>query len=525
MDKNNTGQETDDLERKGEYTAERQDNMKRSLKNRHMTMIALGGTIGTGIFLTSGVALNYGGPGGSLMAYILSGFNSYFVLSALAEMGTYIPVTGSFNSYAGRFVDSALRFTIPYNYVYSMLISTANDLVAVGILMQFWFPNVHPIIWSAVGFVILLSLNSLGPRVYGEIEFWLAIIKVVAIIIFIIVASLVASGVIGGQTYGFSNWSYGTGPFVGGIKGFLNAYVYAFGAYSGLEIIGITAGESQSPTRDIPNATRTLFWRILLFYVLTIFLVGLIIPYDNENLLKSGITAVAISPIVLVYRILGVKAAPDIMNAVILSSIMSSANTLLFTTSRSLYSLACSNQGWKKWKIISKKGAPIYALVTCCLVVAVLTCLSMFGNKSVFQWLAAATSINGIVNWLFILFIHWRFRRGYKKQGYLVDDLPFVSFMYPIGQYLTFFLMFFILLAQGYGTFIGAKFDAAGFTKSYLGIPVFLIFYFGYKFVKKTKLVPLEEMDYETENYMSMGFENYRHVKLTVKERLKSFFA
>ncbi|PVV02234.1 hypothetical protein BB560_003317 [Smittium megazygosporum] len=502
-----------------------QNNLKRSLKTRHMAMIALGGTIGTGLFVASGVALSNGGPGGSLVSYLFAGIMTFFVINAMAEMVTFIPITGSFNAFVGRFVDPALSFVISYVYSYQGLISCANDLVAAGIIMQYWLPKINPIVWTAVSFVIVIIINSFGSKVYGELEFWFALIKVVAIVMFLVVAILVAAGVIGGVKYGFSNWSYGKGAFPNGVGGVFKVYLFASYAYSGVEIIGMTAGESKVPTKDIPKATRTLFWRILLFYILTIFLIGLVVPYDNENLLKTGIKAVAVSPLVLVMKLGGITQAADILNAVILTSVLSAGNTVFFTSPRSLYSLACTGKGWNKWKVVSKRGTPIYALGTCVVVVFALSILSLSGATSVYQWLVSITSVSSIIIWIFILFTQWRFRRGFLIQGYSLDDLPFISAFYPYGQLFSFFFLIFILFAQGYSTFIGGPFDAVGFVQAYLGIPIFLILWLGYKFTIKTKMIPLEEIDYETENYLSLGFENYRKKNNTVKEFFKSLFS
>ncbi|PVU97939.1 hypothetical protein BB561_000208 [Smittium simulii] len=503
--------------------AGKQDNLKRSLRTRHMAMIALGGTIGTGLFVGSGLSLSGGGPGGALVAYSVAGFASFFVMSALAEMGTFIPVAGSFNSFAGRFVDPSLSFAVSYNYAYQGLISCANDLVAAGIIMQYWLPKINPIIWSAISFVLIVLINSFGSRVYGEVEFWFAFIKVVAIIAFIIVGFLTATGIIGGINYGVTNFKDGK-AFPKGMGGLLKVYIYANYAFGGIEIIGMTAGESKTPTKDIPKASRTLFWRIILFYILTILIIGLVVPYDNTNLLQSGVKSVSASPLVLVLKAAGIKAAPDLMNAVILTSVLSAGNTVLFTGPRSLYSLACSGKGWSKWKIVSSKGTPIYALGTCLVVVVGFTCLSLFSNSEVYDWFASVSSVSNIINFLIMLFTQWRFRRGYSKQGYMDKDLPFISIFYPYGQYMAFFLLFFFLIASGYTT-IFDTFKPVAFVKSYIGIPIFLIMWLSYKYAKGSKLIPYEELDFETENYISLGFENYRHENTSTKEVIKSLFS
>ncbi|OMJ09387.1 Lysine-specific permease, partial [Smittium culicis] len=183
-----------------------QNNLNRTLKSRHMSMIAVGGTIGTGLFVASGGVLSEAGPAGALVAYSLMGLIVFFVMTSLAEMSTFIPVAGSFNSFADRFVDPAFGFAVGYNYWYSWITAAATDLVAAGIIMEFWLPNVNTVVWSFALMAIIIFLNLFGAKLYGEAEFWLALIKVLAIVIFIIIGILVASGIVGGTKYGFSNW-------------------------------------------------------------------------------------------------------------------------------------------------------------------------------------------------------------------------------------------------------------------------------------------------------------------------------
>ncbi|PVU87399.1 hypothetical protein BB561_006355, partial [Smittium simulii] len=439
-----------DLEKSGESQYDKtatnkfvsQDNLKRTLKNRHMSMIAIGGTIGTGLFVASGSTLSTAGPAGSLLAYVISGIIIYFVMTALAEMSTFIPIAGSFNSFADRFVDPSFGFAIAYNYWYQWIVTSATDVVAAGIIMKYWLPKVNPILWSVLVFVIIVFLNLFGARLYGETEFWLSLIKVIAIVIFIIIGILTASGAIGGTTYGFSNWKLEGGPFVDGFKGFMGVFVFAGFAFQGTEIVGITAGESQNPSRDIPKAIRSIFWRILLFYVLTIFLIGLIIPYDNENLLKSDIDAVAISPLVLVLLKAGIKAGPDIMNAIILTSVLSAGNSGLYLTTRALYSLAIEGKAPKILNKVSKQGTPIYCLIVGAFLVLVLFCLSLINDQNIYVWFVAVSGIAGFISWA----------------------------------------------AQGYQTFIGSKFNASGFFQAYIGVPIFLLLWAGYKLAKRSKL-------------------------------------
>ncbi|PVU85858.1 hypothetical protein BB560_006886 [Smittium megazygosporum] len=520
-----TTQESEEYTKDGIKRFTRQDNLKRSLSSRHMTMIAIGGTIGTGLFVASGSSFPVAGPGGALLAFIISGIILLFVMNSLAEMSTFIPVAGSFNSFAERFVDPALGFAVAYNYWYSWIVAAANDINAAGLIVQYWLPNTKPIIWNFTVFAIVLCLNLLGSRIYGETEFWLALIKVVAITMFIIIGVLVASGIIGGTKYGFKMWSYKEAPFVNGALGFLRVFIISNFSFQGAEIVGITAGESKDPSRSVPRAIRTIFWRILLFYVLSIFLIGLIMPYDDPNLLKSGAENVAYSPMVIVLRIAGIKPAADIMNAVILTSVISSSNSGTYLTSRALYSLSVEGKGPKILGKVTKKGLPLFSLLVCATVIMGFFLISLIGNQTVYTWFVSITGVSGTISWIVIIYTHYRFRRGYILQGYNIDDLPYLALLYPFGQFFSFILLSFILLAQGYYTFIGGPFDASGFFQTYIGLPIFFGMWVLYKVIRKTKVVKLNEIDFETENYLSLGFENHRHEKSSLKQAILSLFS
>ncbi|OMJ28606.1 Lysine-specific permease [Smittium culicis] len=502
-----------------------QINLKRTLKSRHMSMIAIGGTIGTGLFVASGNSLSVAGPAGALVSYTLVGLIIFFVMTSLAEMSTYIPVSGSFNSFADRFVDPAFGFAIAYNYYYNWVVANATDLVAGGIIMQYWLPNVNTVIWSFIMMVIIVFLNLFGARLYGEAEFWLALIKVLAIVAFIIIGILVASGAVGGTKYGFSNWNYEKGPFVGGFTGVIKVFVVAGFSFQGTEVIGITAGESSNPSRDVPKTIRSIFWRILLFYVLTIFVIGLVVPYDDPNLVNSNIDAIAKSPLVIVMEKAGLKSASDIMNAVVLSSVLSAGNSGQYITSRILCSLAAEGKSPKAFTKVSKQGTPIYSLAVGTVIVCILFGISFIGNQIVYGWLVDFAGIAGFLSWAGILFTHWRFRRAYMLQGYDLKELPYQASLYPFGPFFSFFCLVFVVLSQGYESFLIDGFHASDFIKSYSGIPIFLVMLIWYKLKNKTRLVTLAEMDLETDSFIQLGFPSVRNEKSSWKETLMSILS
>jgi amino acid transporter len=292
------------------------ESLKRNLKNRHIQMIAIGGTIGTGLFLGSGSALAAAGPVGSLIAYLFVGTIVFSVMISLGEMATYIPVAGSFTAYASRFVDPTLGFAMGWVYFFSWAITFALELTASGLIIQYWNSSLSIGIWIGVFWFVFTAVNFLPVRAYGELEFFFASIKVVTILGFMIFAICVDCGV-GQQPYlGFHNWVH-PGPFAPSLLeqvgndvplakfiGFWSVLIQAGFSYQGTELVGIAAGETANPRKTIPSAIRKTFYRILFLFCLTIFFIGLLVPYDNEDLLTGDSDASA-SPLVIAVKLAG----------------------------------------------------------------------------------------------------------------------------------------------------------------------------------------------------------------------------
>ncbi len=357
----NTDPETKTME------IEPENELHRTLKARHMNMIAIGGSIGTGLFFASGSAVSTAGPGGAALAYIIMGVLVYFLMTSLGEMATLMPVSGSFETYATKFVDPALGFTLGWNYWFCWAICVAAELVAGSLIVKFWFPNTNTTLWSILFLAIIFFLNILSAKAYGESEYWFAGIKVVTIIIFIIVGVLMIFGILGNKSPGFSNWVL-TGsngkkaPFVGGIFALINVFLVTGFSFSGTEIVGLAAGESEDPEKNVPKAIKVVFWRILLFYICAIVIIGFLIPFTNENLLKSGANNIAYSPFTMVFEKCGLAIAASVMNAVILTSVISCGNSGLYVASRMLYSLSKEGKAPKFLSKVNKHGVPTNAL-------------------------------------------------------------------------------------------------------------------------------------------------------------------
>ncbi|KAI8977192.1 amino acid permease/ SLC12A domain-containing protein [Mycotypha africana] len=465
--------------------------LQRGLKARHLTMISLGGTIGTGLFLASGASVANAGPGGALIAYALIGIMVFFMMESLGEMATYLPISGSFNNYAGRFVDPALGFALGWNYWYNWAITVAVELTAGSMVMQFWLPYVPNYVWSIVFLVIILGLNMFSVKGYGEAEYWFALIKVLTVIVFILLGILVDTGVLGGVYYGTHVFNSG------GVQGLgvLTTFLTAGFSFQGTELIGVAAGESENPRKNVPAAIKQVFWRIVLFYILSILIIGLIIPYDDPNLLKSDVSDISISPFTLVFIKAGISPAAHIMNAVILTTVLSAGNSGLYASSRTLLDLAQEGKAPRFFSKITKNGIPIYCVLLTAAIGMLAFLTSLFGNGVVYNWLMNISGICGFIAWLGIAASHFRFRRAYKLQGYKEEDLPFKARLFPVGPIFAFVVCCFVIVGQGYDAWTAVPVKASDIIACYIGVPVFVVIYLGYKLIKKPKLIPLEEVD------------------------------
>lgn len=468
--------------------------LKRGLKSRHLTMISIGGAIGTGLFLSSGAAIATGGPGGALLAYALVGAMVYFVMTSLGEMAAFMPTSGAFSTYGSKFVDPAFGFAIGWTYWFNWAMTIAAELAASTMIMKFWFPDSPSWIWSGSFLALIFLLNYLSVKGYGEGEYWLSLIKVSAIIIFIIVGILMIFGIMGGEAVGFKNFTVDDAPFPSGMLGVFIVFIAAGFSFQGTEIVGVTAGESEDPEKNIPKAIKSVFWRILLFYVLAIFVVGLLIPYTNSNLSNGD---VMVSPFTLVFERAGIAFAASLMNAIILSSLLSAGNSSLYASTRMLYSMAKAGQAPRIFAKLNHRGVPVAGMILTCAIGTLAFLASFFGDGLVYIWLMNAIGITGFIFWLGISISHYRFRKALILQGHSLDKLPYRAKWFPIGPIFATACGLIVILAQNFQAFLAEQIDWGSIVAAYLGIPFFLCLWFGYKYIRKTKIVKLEEIEFD----------------------------
>ncbi|MGF7437367.1 amino acid permease [Lentilactobacillus senioris] len=466
--------------------------VKRGLKTRHVSMIALGGCIGTGLFVASGSAISEAGPGGALVAYGLMGIMVYFLMTSLGEMATNMPISGSFAAYAGKYVDPALGFAMGWNYWFNWAITVPVDISTVALVMKFWLPNTPSWIWSTIALVLIVLINAMSVSTFGEAEFWMSAIKVVTVIIFLAVGVLTIFGIMGGHFVGMRNFTYQKAPFVGGIPAIISVFVVAGFSFQGTELVGITAGESEDPEKSVPQAIKDVFWRIVLFYIFAIFVIAALIPYTSHSLLGSSATDVAISPFTLVFQRAGLAAAASVMNAVILTAVISSANSGMYASTRMLYSMANGGFAPKVLSKTGKNGIPYRALIVTTLVASI-TFISSIAGPHIYMWLVAASGLTGFIAWFGIAVSHFRFRRAFIKQGHSLSELKYHAKWFPFGPVLCLILCVLVIVGQDPSAF--AHFDWQQILVTYMSVPLVIILYLGYKIRHHTKIIPLDEVD------------------------------
>ncbi|WP_285397395.1 amino acid permease [Lysinibacillus sp. fls2-241-R2A-57] len=470
--------------------------LKKGLKSRHLTMISIGGAIGTGLFLSSGAAISTAGPGGALLAYALVGAMIFFVMTSLGELAAFMPTSGAFSTYGTKFVDPAFGFAIGWTYWFNWAMTIAAELSASTMIMKFWFPDSSSIVWSGSFLAIIFLLNFLSVKGYGEGEYWLSLVKVSAIVIFIIVGLLMIFGIMGGEAVGFKNFTVDDAPFSGGTIGVFIVFIAAGFSFQGTEIVGVAAGESENPAKNVPTAIKSVFWRILLFYIFAIAIIGLIIPYTHPNLQSEN---VMVSPFTMVFEKAGFAFAASLMNAVILSAVLSAGNSSLYASTRMLYSMAKEGQAPKIFAKLNKRGVPVAGMILTCAVGMLAFLASFFGDGVVYIWLMNAIGITGFIFWLGISVSHYRFRKAYIAQGYSLDDLPYRAKWFPIGPIFAIACGLIVIIAQNFQAFMAEEIDWGSVVAAYLGIPLFLSLWFGYKIIRKTKVVNLKDVDFEFE--------------------------
>ena len=395
--------------------AAREDSLARNLTPRQLSMIALGGAIGTGLFLGSGISVRLAGPG-VILAYLLGAFIALFAAWALAEMAVAHPVAGSFGVYAELYLNPWAGFTMRLSYWVAQVIAIGSEVVAAAIYCAYWLPQVPSWFWVAAFSVGLLAANAWSVASFGEFEFWFALIKVATIVVFIVVGAALLFGVGPLEPVGLGNYTQHQGFLPNGLTGVLLAMTLAVFSFFGVEVVAVTAGEAQDPQRTIPRALRSVFWRLSLFYVCAIALVVGLVPWP-----QAGID---VSPFVRAFETVGLPGASSIMNFVILTAALSSANTNLYLTSRMLFSLSRGGYVPARLGQLTHRGIPLAALLVSSggMVVAVLA--EKLFPRQAYLYMIGAAFFGGLYVWIMIFVTHLAFRRHHRGNAQLATFMP-----------------------------------------------------------------------------------------------------
>ncbi|KAG9570394.1 dicarboxylic amino acid permease, partial [Aureobasidium melanogenum] len=492
------------------------DGLQRNLKPRHLQMIAIGGVIGTGLFLGTGSDLAHGGPAGLLIGYCIMASLLYSVMVALGEMISHLPIPGGQFALASRFVSPAVGFGMGWLYWYNYIVVLPAELSASAVLVSYWTPAgrtgsicttgiCNNSLWIAIFLIVVLAINFGGTRVFGEIEYWFCSIKVLTIIGLIITGIVITSG--GGPDgtpIGFRYWNE-SGGFVqyqdipgakGRFLGFFSVLMNAAFAFIGTEITAITAAECANPKRAVPNAIKSVWIRLVLFYLSSAFIIGLIVsPHDPDLNLGTG---AAKSPFVLAMKNAGISVLPSIVNAALLTSAWSAGCADLFVSSRALYGLASRGQAPAIFRKVRKDGLP-WVCVAFGSAFALISFMAGAKGKAgtVFGYFSNMTAICGMISWACILWTSIRWQRGLKAQGIDRNTLPYKAPFQPYLSYYGLSVSILVTIFGGFTTFM-PHFNASSFVTTYLPIPFFLVLVIGYKFWDKSKFVKYEDMDFST---------------------------
>ncbi|KLN93859.1 amino acid permease [Enterococcus cecorum] len=445
---------------------------QRKMTSRHLFMLSLGGVIGTGLFLSSGYTISQAGPFGAILSYLVGAVVVYLVMLSLGELAVAMPVTGSFHTYATKFISPGTGFTVAWLYWICWTVALGTEFLGAGMLMGRWFPHIPAWIFAAIFATIIFGLNALSVRLFAEAEFYFSSIKVITIIIFIVLGTLAIFGVLpyeGSHEVPYFHNLTAQGLFPNGMVAVVSVMLSVNYAFSGTELIGIAAGETENPKEAVPRAIHTTIGRLVIFFVLTIVVLASLLPMK-----EAGVTD---APFVLVFDKIGIPFAADIMNFVILTAILSAGNSGLYASSRMLWSLANEGMLSKKIVRINEHGVPMRALLLSMVGALLALFASVYAADTVFLALVSIAGFAVVAVWLSIPIAQIRFRKEFLK----THDLSELSYQTPFTPVLPYITV--ILLGI---SIIGIAWDASQRAGLYFGIP-FIILCYAYHYWKFKK--------------------------------------
>jgi len=453
----------------------------------------------------SGQALNAGGPASLLLGFALIGVMIFCIVHALGELAVAYPVAGAFSVYSTRFIDPSWGFAMGWNYAILWLTTLPLETVAASLTIQYWsHGRINNDAWVSIFLFIVAAINLIGVRAYGEAEFVISLIKVIAIVGFILLGIILVCGggpdgsYIGGYHY------YDPGAFNNGFKGFCSVFVNAAFAFSGTELVGLAAAETANPRVALPKAVKQVFWRILIFYIISLLLVGLLVPYNDPRLLGGDSSADATaSPFVIAVNNAGIAVLPSVINVVIMLSVLSVANSGVYACSRTLAAMADMGQAPRILGYVDRERRPLVAIIATLAFGLLAYLAGSSAQEDVFNWLLSLSSLCALFNWASIAMAQIRVRRAWKYNG--LNLATAVSYLSPLGIWGSVFaivLIFLVLVAQfwvgfapvGYAD-MSASDRVQNFFLAYLALPLVALFYLAHKLWYRTTVVRLQDID------------------------------
>ncbi|MEV7468817.1 amino acid permease [Streptomyces kronopolitis] len=415
--------------------------LRRGLRPRHVQMIAIGGTIGVGLFLGSATAIHEAGPG-LLLSYAVAGVVIFFVMRALGELLVYRPVTGSFATYAEEFIGDWAGFATGWSYWLMWVVTGTAELTAAGIYVRYWWPGVPQWLPGLIALAVLGLANLLAVRLFGEFEFWFALIKVLTIVVLLLMAAAVLLFGFGplGETAALSNlWTHG-GFFPHGIAGPLLAMQVVVFAFVGVELLGVTAGESKDPEKTLPSAVRRVIWRIALFYLGALTAVMALVPWNQLD--------PDVSPFVLVFSKVGIPAAAGVVNMVVLTAALSSCNSGVFSTGRMLLTLSRDRHAPAVFGKVSRQGVPAAGIVASMTVMLLGVAANYFVPKEAFVYVTSVATIAAVFTWGIIVWAHLRYRAAVRAGR--LRQVAFRMPLAPVSNYCVLAFLALVLVLLGF---------------------------------------------------------------------------
>lgn len=481
------------------------DQLQRRLGNRQIQFMAIGGSVGTALFVSIGGALASGGPGSLFIAYLIYSCNMALINNCMAEMATYMPVSGGFIRMAGKWVDDAFGFMAGWNFFFYEALLIPLEITALNLVLDFWRKDIPAGAVCAACIVLYAAINVLAVKVYGEAEFWLSGGKVILIfMLFAFTLLTMCGGNPHHDAYGFRHWrdpgafaEHHTKGNLGRFEGFLAALWSASFTIVGPEYIAMAAAEAKRPSIYIKTAFKTVYLRFGMFFILGALCVGIVVPYDDPvltRLIASGDTGTAsASPYVIAMNNLGVEVVPHITNALMLTSIFSAGNTYTYAATRSLYGLALEGRAPRILQYCTRNGVPLY----CFIIVMFFPMLSFLqlGNKSnkVLTWLINLITAGGIIDFIVICTTYIFFYRACQAQGINRRRFPYYGYFQPYSAYVAVTFEILVVIFYGYSSF--TPWNVENFFIYYTMVILAPILYFGWKFFHRTQIVRPTEAD------------------------------